>query len=90
MSNRSSASKKARRGSRRPPRNVPVGFIFLPCFDPGCRLCRLLEGSIHPWRDGSDQSCHTEKSERPRLAAGPLQINTPAATGADQRVQRNG
>jgi hypothetical protein len=94
MSNRSSASRKARRGSKHLPRNAGAWMLFTDC--PGCSLCDLLAGTgesvvtIHQLETGTEQSVGQEKSERPHRQVGPLQINTPAATGADQRVQRNG
>jgi len=85
-------SRKTRSGGRYTPPS-PRYMRFTLC--NGCVLCDLLEGTdlelvtIHEIGDGTDDT-RPQPSERPPLERGPFQINTPAATGADQRVQRNG
>lgn len=90
-----SNSRKFRRGSRsfqRMKRQSDL-VVFTDC--PGCSLCELLAGTggtfvtIHPWEDSAEQSVPTKRNG-PTGKSDRFSINTPADTGADQRVQRNG
>lgn len=92
MSRRSRPSRKAHNGVNGPDRSTPLAKAIGPCPGTSCRLCRLLGllGEGIPVRGLWTDDSWSLESERPGLAAGPLQINTPGVAGADQRAQRIG